>query len=521
MSCSPKGRDNIQQNHDWSIPRRTGWWERITSIIIMALLTSLAAFRISSLWMGDWRLDDWRKTSKSNWTQMSGNDGKFWKGTPDNSAYAHMEGAELRVYYQYFYDEEGRLSKVNTFRHHENYGDVWVLSNEETYEYDSEGRVSRRQEVQGDTRKVYEYTSEGYTETGSSSYRSNGKIAKYDLAGNMIYFRNADNYRYPHVTTYEYDGKNRLIKKISEVEGKEPYGVPPYVSYTAEYDEENYTSVETEYDSHGEATYIWYNTYDENWNKTGSVWYDPKKVPEGYSPEECAEYYTRGYWSSASDGKLLEEMENKPWKDTKNNSTYTAYDYDGRGNCILELKIYFADSAYLYRYVYDDRNRLTEQYNYNIDDVKFWEQMQWDGSRLTLQASDDKVLSITRTAPDGSLLNRFDYGKWDVDTQQTPEGTVSWQLNPSLILADKGPKPGKTEPAGPGETKPGQSDTDVPSRPKKFLYTVEKGDCLWKLAEKFLGDGRKYRDIYKWNSDVIGDDPRLILPGVRLYIETE
>lgn len=509
MSCSPKGWENRQQNNDWTIPHKTGWWEKITAMIIMTLLTAIMAFRISSFWTDDW-LGDWRKTSKSNWTQMSGNDGKFWKGTPDGSIYADMEGVELRTYYQYFYDGEGRLSKVNTFQHHSYYEDVWVLSNEETYEYDAEGRVSRRQEVQGDTRRVYEYTADGYTETESWAYAANGRISKYDSAGNRIYFRNADNYRYPHVTTFEYDEKNRLIKETLEVEGKEPYGVPPYVSYTAEYDEKNYTSVETEYDRHGEATYIWHSTYDENWNKTGSVWYDPKKVPEGYSPEECAEYYTRGYWSSASDGRLLEEMENEPWKETKNKSKYTAYDYDGRGNCILELRIYFVDSAYLYRYVYDGRNRLTEQYVYNMDDVKLWEQTQWDGSRLTLQASGDKFISITRTAPDGSLLNRFVYGKWDVDTQQTPEGTVSWQLNPSLILADKGPKPDVTEP-----------DTDVPSKPKKFFYTVEKGDCLWSIAEEFLGDGRRYMDIYRWNIDVIGDNPRLILPKVRLYLETE
>lgn len=511
MSCSPK--DERQQNNDWTIPRKNGWWERITAVIIMALLTSMAAYRISSFWM-----DDQRDAPKSNWTQMSGNDGKFWRGTPDEGIYANMEGVELSVYYQYFYDKEGRLSKVNTFRHHDIYEDVWVLSNEETYEYDSEGRVSRRQEVQGNTRKVYEYTPEGYTETQSWAYRSNGMISKYDLAGNMIYFRNADNYTYPHVTTFAYDEKNRLIKKTLEIEGKEPYDVPAYVSYTAEYDEEKYTSVDTEYNRRGEVTYIWYSTYDENWNKTGSVWYAPEKVPEGYSPEECADYYTRGYWRSFSDGKLREEMENDPRKDTKNDSEYTAYDYDGRGNCILQLKVYFVGCAYLYRYVYDGRNRLTEQYNYNIDDVKFWEQLQSDGSRLTLQVSDDEILSITRTAPDGSLLNRFVYGEWDVDTQQTPEGTVSWQLNPSLILADKGPKPvetkpGETKPSTPGETKPEHS------KPKKFLYTVQKGDCLWSLAEEFLGDGRKYMDIYRWNSDVIGDNPRFILPEIRLYIE--
>lgn len=43
-------------------------------------------------------------------------------------------------------------------------------------------------------------------------------------------------------------------------------------------------------------------------------------------------------------------------------------------------------------------------------------------------------------------------------------------------------------------------------------YTVEKGDCLWKIAVKLYHAGSKWEEIYKQNMDVIRD-PSLISPG--------
>jgi len=42
-----------------------------------------------------------------------------------------------------------------------------------------------------------------------------------------------------------------------------------------------------------------------------------------------------------------------------------------------------------------------------------------------------------------------------------------------------------------------------------ILYTVVKGDCLWRIARKYLGDGRRYVEIYELNKDIIRD-PDLI-----------
>lgn len=51
-------------------------------------------------------------------------------------------------------------------------------------------------------------------------------------------------------------------------------------------------------------------------------------------------------------------------------------------------------------------------------------------------------------------------------------------------------------------------------------YTVVKGDCLWKIAKKYYGDGSKYNLIYNANSGSISD-PNLIYPGQVLTIPAE
>ena len=41
-------------------------------------------------------------------------------------------------------------------------------------------------------------------------------------------------------------------------------------------------------------------------------------------------------------------------------------------------------------------------------------------------------------------------------------------------------------------------------------YTVKKGDCLWNIAKRELGDGAKYKEIAKKNGI---SDPNRIYPG--------
>lgn len=60
----------------------------------------------------------------------------------------------------------------------------------------------------------------------------------------------------------------------------------------------------------------------------------------------------------------------------------------------------------------------------------------------------------------------------------------------------------------------GQQDGD--GFGEKDTVVVQEGDSLWRIAEKYFGDGRKYRDLYDRNRAVIGENPDLILPGTVL-----
>jgi nucleoid-associated protein YgaU len=53
--------------------------------------------------------------------------------------------------------------------------------------------------------------------------------------------------------------------------------------------------------------------------------------------------------------------------------------------------------------------------------------------------------------------------------------------------------------------------------PEEVFYTIEEGDNLWGIAEKFYNDGNKYKHIVDANLEVIKDE-NLIYPGQTIRI---
>lgn len=53
--------------------------------------------------------------------------------------------------------------------------------------------------------------------------------------------------------------------------------------------------------------------------------------------------------------------------------------------------------------------------------------------------------------------------------------------------------------------------------PPTAMYVVEKGDCLWNIAKRFLGSGSRWMEIYKLNKDII-KNPNLIYVGQVLRV---
>jgi nucleoid-associated protein YgaU len=60
-------------------------------------------------------------------------------------------------------------------------------------------------------------------------------------------------------------------------------------------------------------------------------------------------------------------------------------------------------------------------------------------------------------------------------------------------------------------------EVEQPSEAKVEYYVIEKGDTLWAIAKKYLGDGNKYPEIFEANKEVI-KDPDLIYPGQKIRI---
>jgi nucleoid-associated protein YgaU len=52
---------------------------------------------------------------------------------------------------------------------------------------------------------------------------------------------------------------------------------------------------------------------------------------------------------------------------------------------------------------------------------------------------------------------------------------------------------------------------------KVEYYEIQKGDTLWAIATKHLGNGAKYTEIFEANKEVI-KDPDLIYPGQKIRI---
>lgn len=55
---------------------------------------------------------------------------------------------------------------------------------------------------------------------------------------------------------------------------------------------------------------------------------------------------------------------------------------------------------------------------------------------------------------------------------------------------------------------------------KPTSYTIEKGDTLWKIAQKLLGQGTRWRELYELNKDVI-QNPNELASGVLLKLPKE
>lgn len=132
--------------------------------------------------------------------------------------------------------------------------------------------------------------------------------------------------------------------------------------------------------------------------------------------------------------------------------------------------------------------------------------------------------------------------------QEVPSATVVARLHPGAPDAPAAPAPPGATPEDDAPPVPGWTPTVRPAPPGRAAgevglvsttgaegdagtraahevveVVVHRGDTLWAIAARSLGDAATDQDVaeawprwYAANRDVIGDDPDLILPGQRL-----
>lgn len=89
---------------------------------------------------------------------------------------------------------------------------------------------------------------------------------------------------------------------------------------------------------------------------------------------------------------------------------------------------------------------------------------------------------------------------------------------PSEPAPDRQPPPAETAVDAPSAPEPADSESDEPLAPVGGrVYTVQKGDTLYKLARRFYNDQARWRDIWEANQTRLRDPDQLQI-GMKLII---
>jgi len=125
---------------------------------------------------------------------------------------------------------------------------------------------------------------------------------------------------------------------------------------------------------------------------------------------------------------------------------------------------------------------------------------------------DQAVAAGMQTAASTTYTIRAGDCLWNIAKTQMGDA-MKWQ---DIFNANKDILGNNPDLIRPGTTinLPGQ---EVAANPANN-YVVKSGDSLWKISENLLGDGSKWNELYQANASIIGDNPRLIMPGQELSI---
>lgn len=149
--------------------------------------------------------------------------------------------------------------------------------------------------------------------------------------------------------------------------------------------------------------------------------------------------------------------------------------------------------------------------------IKFFEDIKKDRKPFRLIVTQ---LDINMLVSVESFEHTYQFGTDDVDYKLTLKEYKEHNVrilkpvsNGYMVVDSSGRNVSSVAP-----TTTNSNRTVEKSIPKQ--YTVISGDSLWKIAQKFLGSGSRWREIYTYNNNknIIGGNPNLIYPGQVLSI---
>lgn len=148
--------------------------------------------------------------------------------------------------------------------------------------------------------------------------------------------------------------------------------------------------------------------------------------------------------------------------------------------------------------------------------IKFFEDIKKDRKPFRLIITD---LNINMLVSIESFSNTYAYGTDDVDYELELKEYKEHNIrilkatSTGFVNVDSVQKVSSVTP-----TNTNSNRSVEKSIPK--TYTVVSGDNLWTVAQRLLGDGSRWNEIYSYNNNksIIGGNPNLIRPGQVLSI---
>ena len=153
--------------------------------------------------------------------------------------------------------------------------------------------------------------------------------------------------------------------------------------------------------------------------------------------------------------------------------------------------------------IYNEKQQITAQYTQSISGAEQKELSLTDGSTFILKWNNDNFVQAVWKKSDGTR----DIYQWE---QQGDEKNIIQTLSDGRVIDWK------------SSAEPWYEDALSGGWQNKYnWYIVKEGDSLWSIAERELGAGARYEELYRKNRCVIGENYDQLYPGMRLKIEKE